>query len=165
MRLENLENLLIHELRDLYSAESQLIRALPKMAKAASSEALKAAIEEHLEVTQRQKERLDKVFEKTDTSTRGPKCKAMEGLIEEGQEIMSEDGDEATKDAAMIAGAQRIEHYEIAGYGAARAFAEILGKNDVAKLLQETLDEEKEADQKLNDLAMSEINLASAEKA
>jgi len=164
MKLANLESLLIHELKDLYSAETQLIKALPKMAKAATSEALKSAFEEHLEQTEQQKVRLDEVFKLLDGSPRGQKCKAMEGLIEEGQDIITEEGDEVTKDAALIAAAQRVEHYEIAGYGAARAFAEILEKSDVADLLQETLDEEKETDQKLTELAMSEINLQAAEK-
>jgi ferritin-like metal-binding protein YciE len=160
MRLKSMEALLLHELKDLYSAESQLIRALPKMAKAAKSPKLRKAIEEHLEVTKQQKERLDQIFDLMEGSSRGPKCKAMEGLIEEGEELMEEEGEDNVKDAALIAAAQRVEHYEIAGYGAARTFAELLERKDVAKLLQQTLDEEKETDELLNKIAHSEVNPA-----
>ncbi len=162
MKLKSLEDLLVKELRDLYSAEKQLIRALPKMAKGAHSEALRDAINEHLEVTKNQAERLEKVFEMLDVSSRGPKCAAMEGLVEEGSEMLEEDGDEAVIDAGIIASAQRVEHYEIAGYGVARTFARLLGHNKVADLLQTTLDEEGETDRKLTELAESEINVEAA---
>lgn len=158
MRLKSMDDLLLHELKDLYSAESQLVRALPKMAKAAANERLRDAIQEHLEQTKQQKERLDQIFEMLGSSSRGPKCKAMEGLIEEGQDLIEEEGEDKVKDAALIAAAQRVEHYEIAGYGAARTFAEMLGNKKVAKILQKTLDEEKEADQLLNEIALNDVN-------
>lgn len=162
MKLNSLNDLLVKEVRDLYSAEKQLIKALPKMAKGAHSKALKAAITEHLEVTKKQAERLEKVFELLDVSSRGPKCAAMEGLIEEGAEMLEEDGDESVIDAGIIGAAQRVEHYEIAGYGVARTFARLLGHNKVADLLQTTLDEEAETDVKLTELAESEINVEAA---
>jgi len=151
-----MRDLLIHELRDLYSAENQIIKALPKMAKAASSEELRQAFEEHLEQTKGQVERLDQIFESLEVSSRGPKCKAMEGLIEEGKELLEEkDVDEAVLDAALIAAAQRVEHYEIAGYGCARTFARLLGQEEAADLLQTTLDEEADTDKRLTDIAES----------
>ncbi|MBI2435754.1 MAG: ferritin-like domain-containing protein [Candidatus Hydrogenedentes bacterium] len=162
MRLNSMEALLIHELKDLHSAESQLIRALPKMAKAASSERLREVIEVHFEETKRQKDRLDQIFDGLESSPRGMKCKAMEGLVAEGEDLLKEEGDAAVKDAALIAAAQRVEHYEIAGYGAAVTFAHMLDKQDVAQLLQESLDEEKAADQKLNELAFAEVNPSAA---
>jgi ferritin-like metal-binding protein YciE len=158
MKLDSLENVLLHELKDLLSAEKQLVKALPKMAKGASSDSLRAAIEEHLEQTKKQVERLEKVFGLMDKTARAEHCKGMEGLIEEGSKLLEEDGDEAAKDAALIAAAQRVEHYEIAGYGTARTLAELLGMNEAAELLQQTLDEEKQTDEKLTELAMSEIN-------
>jgi len=159
MKLASLDDLLVSELKDLYSAENQLLKALPKMAKAASNAELKAAFTEHLEVTRNQVERLNQVFEELGASPRGKKCKAMEGLIEEGKELMGEDAEPSVMDAALIAAAQRVEHYEIAGYGCVRTFAQHLGLDRVAKLLEETLDEEKEADQTLTDLAESVINV------
>jgi ferritin-like metal-binding protein YciE len=162
MKLKSLNDLLVKEVRDLYSAEKQLIKALPKMAKCAHSKKLKAAITEHLEVTKKQAERLEKVFELLDVSSRGPKCAAMEGLIEEGSEMIEEDGDESVIDAGIIGAAQRVEHYEIAGYGVARTFARLLGHDKVADLLQTTLDEEAETDVKLTELAESEINVEAA---
>jgi ferritin-like metal-binding protein YciE len=162
MKLNNLNDLLVKEVRDLYSAEKQLIKALPKMAKGAQSKALKAAITEHLEVTKKQAERLEQVFELLDVSSRGPKCAAMEGLIEEGSEMLEEDGDASVIDAGIIGAAQRVEHYEIAGYGVARTFARLLGHDKVADLLQTTLDEEAETDVKLTELAESEINVEAA---
>jgi ferritin-like metal-binding protein YciE len=158
MKLDSLENLFVSELKDLLSAEKQLIKALPKMAKGAASESLRAAIEEHLEQTKGQVERLEQVFGLIDKAPRAEHCKAMEGLIEEGSDIIEEDGDEAVKDAAIIAAAQRVEHYEISGYGTARTLAELLGLDKAAELLQQTLDEERETDEKLTELAMSEIN-------
>jgi ferritin-like metal-binding protein YciE len=154
-----MENLFLHEIKDLYNAEKQLTKALPKMAKIAGSEDLRHLIEEHLEETKHQVKRLERIFEMLGKPARGLKCKGMEGLIEEGDELMAEEGDAAVKDAAMIAAAQRVEHYEIAGYGCARTFAEMLGMMEAAELLQVTLDEEKAADEKLNQLALSQVNL------
>jgi ferritin-like metal-binding protein YciE len=161
-KLNSLDDLLLHELRDLYSAEKQLTRALPKMAKAATSEALKEAFQEHLAVTEKQLERLEEIFTELDKSSRGPKCAAMEGLIEEASELMKEDADPVVLDAGLIAAAQRVEHYEMAGYGCARTFARTLGYDRIADMLQETLDEEGEADETLTKLAESEINVEAA---
>jgi ferritin-like metal-binding protein YciE len=158
MKLESLENLFLHELKDLLSAEKQLVKALPKMAKGAASDALRNAIEEHLEQTKNHVERLEKVFSMLDKAARAEHCKAMEGLIEEGAELLEEDGDSAVKDAALIAAAQRVEHYEISGYGTARTLADLIGLNKAVDLLQQTLDEEKETDAKLTELAMAEVN-------
>lgn len=158
MKLESIEQLFVHEIKDLLSAEKQLVKALPKMAKGAHSEALRTAMEEHLEQTKGQIERLERVFEIAEKSPRAEHCKAMEGLIEEGDELLKEDGDPAVKDAALIGAAQKVEHYEISGYGTARALAELLGLGEAVQLLQETLDEEKETDVKLTELALSEIN-------
>ncbi len=159
MKLDSLENLFLHEIRDLLSAEKQLLKALPKMAKAAASEKLREAIESHLEETKVQVERLEQIFEEMGKSPRGPQCKAMAGLVEEAQELIDEEGEDAVKDAALIGSAQRVEHYEMAGYGCARTYAEMLGLTSAAELLQQTLDEEKAADEKLNNLALSEINV------
>lgn len=159
MKLDSIENLFIHELKDLLSAEKQLVKALPKMAKGASSEALREGFEEHLEQTKGHVERLEQVFERLDKSPRAEHCKAMEGLIEEGSELLEEDGDPRVKDAALIAAAQRIEHYEISGYGTARTLAELLGLDKAVDLLQQTLDEEKATDEKLTELAVSEVNV------
>src|SRR3954452_19435611 len=139
MEIDSLRELYVDELKDLYSAEKQILQALPKMVKKASDAKLKAAFQEHLEVTQKQLERLDQVFEQIGKSPRGKKCKAMEGLIEEGKETMQEDMEAEVMDAALIAAAQRIEHYEIAGYGTVRTYAQLLGEKDAAKLLQQTL--------------------------
>jgi ferritin-like metal-binding protein YciE len=163
MALDSLRELLIDELRDLYSAENQLVKALPKMAKAAAHEDLKAAFTEHLEVTRGQVARLDEIFEELEEKPKGKTCKAMEGLVEEGSEVIDEDGEDAVKDAALIAAAQRVEHYEIAGYGCVRTFASLLGLDDIATKLQETLDEEREADQSLTELAESVINVEAEE--
>jgi ferritin-like metal-binding protein YciE len=130
------------------------------MAKAASSEQLRAAFEKHLEETKNQVERLDQVFEKLDTRARGTRCEAMRGLVEEASEMVEEIKTPQVLDAALIAGAQKVEHYEIAAYGSVRALAEACGYQDAAQLLNETLDEEKEADQKLNQIALSEVNQA-----
>jgi len=155
MKLESLNDLLINELRDLYSAENQLTKALPKMAKAARSDDLREAFQGHLEETQHQVERLDTIFEQLGVSGKGKKCQAMAGLIEEGKEIIDMDMEDAVKDAALIAAAQKVEHYEIAGYGTVRTFAELLGLDQAVKLLQETLKEEAGADQKLTKLSQS----------
>jgi ferritin-like metal-binding protein YciE len=161
--MKGLQDLFANEIKDLYSAETQLVKALPKMAKAASSSELQEAFKEHLEQTKGHVERLEQICEELDLSPKGKKCKGMEGLIEEGSEIISEDGDEATRDAALIAAAQRVEHYEIAGYGAARTFANHLGHQEAASLLQQTLDEEAETDKKLTQLAESAINQEAAQ--
>ncbi len=157
-----LEELLHDELKDLYSAENQIIKALPRMAKAASSPELKRAFERHLEETRRQVERLNQIGEALDIRLTGKKCKGMEGLIEEGKEIMEEDLDDNAIDAGLIGAAQKVEHYEIAGYGTARTHAELLGHSKVAKLLQQTLDEEGATDKKLTALAESITNVEAA---
>jgi ferritin-like metal-binding protein YciE len=158
MKLESLENLFLHEIKDLLSAEKQLVRALPKMAKGAASQSLQSAIEEHLEQTRHHVERLESIFSMIDKAPRAERCKAMEGMIEEGSQLLEDDGDEAVKDAALIAAAQKVEHYEISGYGTARTLAEMLGLNQAAELLQQTLAEEKETDAKLTELATSQVN-------
>jgi ferritin-like metal-binding protein YciE len=160
MTLKSLDDLLVKELRDLYSAEAQIIKALPKMARAAHSPALKEALQEHLTVTEQQAKRLQEVFEMLSVSSRGPKCAAMEGLLKEGAELLEEEAEPAVRDAGIIGAAQRVEHYEIAGYGVARTFASLLGLDPIAELLQQTLDEEREADTSLTHLAETEINVA-----
>lgn len=160
MELETLKDLYIHGLKDLYSAEKQLIRALPKMAKAASNEQLQAAFEEHLEQTKEHVARLERVLESHDETTRGPKCKAMEGLVEEGSELIEEESDPEVLDAGLIEAAQKVEHYEIASYGCARTYAQLIGDKEGARILQTTLNEEGATDKKLTELAMSTINVA-----
>jgi ferritin-like metal-binding protein YciE len=163
MRLDSLHDLYVTELKDIYNAEKLLLKALPKMAKAASSADLRAAFEEHLEVTRGQVERLEEVFEGMDMAPRGKKCRAMEGLIEEGKEMMEEEAEPAVMDAALICAAQKVEHYEIAAYGCLRTYARELGYDDAAELLQKTLDEEGEADKKLTQLAEGSINTEAEE--
>ena len=158
-----LEELLIDELKDLYNAENQIIKALPKMAKAATSPDLRRAFERHLEETRRQVERLDQIGEQLEVKLTGKKCYGMEGLIEEGREIMSEDLEEPALDAGLIGAAQKVEHYEIAAYGTARAHAEMLGYTKIARLLQQTLNEEGATDKKLTQLAESIINVEAVE--
>jgi ferritin-like metal-binding protein YciE len=159
MKIKSFEDLFHHELKDLYSAEKQLTKALPKMAKAATNADLKEAFESHLQETEGQLERLEKILGQLGVSTaRVEKCKAMEGLIEEGKEILEEDLDPQLLDAALICAAQRVEHYEIAGYGCARTFAQMLGHDDIVELLQATLDEEGNADKKLTEIAESFVN-------
>jgi ferritin-like metal-binding protein YciE len=165
MEMTTLRDLLIEELKDLHSAESQLIKAMPKMAKAASEEALTEAFNNHLEETKAQLVRLDEVFEKLGEKPGRKVCKAMQGLIEEGRETIAEDAEPAVHDAALIAAAQRVEHYEIAGYGCARTFAQLIGEEEVAELLQQTLEEEAAADEKLTSIAMSGINQHAAQMA
>lgn len=154
-----LEELLQDELKDLYSAENQIIKALPRMAKAASSPELKRAFERHLEETRRQVERLEAIGEELEIKLTGKKCAGMEGLIEEGKELMQEIDDEDALDAGLIGAAQKVEHYEIAAYGTARTHAEVLGYRKIAKLLQQTLNEEGMTDKKLTQLAESLINV------
>jgi ferritin-like metal-binding protein YciE len=153
MAAENLHELFVDELRDIYDAEKQLTKALPKMAKAADSDDLRAAFEEHLEITRMQVNRLEEVFKSLGLAARGKACAGMKGLIEEGQEKMQELEKGATLDAALIASAQKVEHYEIATYGTLATFAEIMGHQDAKDLLGQTLDEEKEADEKLTQVA------------
>jgi len=162
MAIDSLKDLFVDQLRDLYDAENQLIKALPKLAEASNSEELRDAFEEHLEQTKGHAHRLETIFESFGQKAKAKKCKGMEGLIKEGSEQIDEDMDPDVKDAALIAAAQRVEHYEISGYGTARTFANQLGEEKAASLLQQTLDEEKETDAKLNDLA-SEINVAAEE--
>lgn len=162
MELETLKELYIKELKDLYSAENQIIKALPKMVKAATNEELAAGFEEHLEQTKEHAARLEKILKSHDETTRGPKCKGMEGVLEEGAEMIKEDADDEVKDAGLIAAAQRVEHYEIAGYGTVVAYAKLIGDDEAVELLQQTLDEEKETDEKLTSVAESAINLAAA---
>jgi ferritin-like metal-binding protein YciE len=152
MAEEGLKELYIDELKDLYSAENQLLKALPKMAKAATSEELSAGFEEHLEQTKGHVQRLETIFKQLGESPKGKKCKGMEGLIEEGAEAI-EEYEGALLDAALIGAAQRVEHYEMAGYGTVIAFAEELGESKHVSLLNETLEEEKETDEKLSGLA------------
>ena len=158
MKLDNLRKLYVEELRDLYNAESQLVKALPKMAKGASSDQLKQAFEDHLQQTEGHVERLEEIFKGLDESPKGKTCKAMKGLVEEGSEILDKDGEDSVLDAGIIAAAQKVEHYEIAGYGTVRTFAELLGDGEAAELLQETLDEEGEANKLLNRLAQEIVN-------
>ncbi len=157
MTKNSLQQLYVEELKDLFSAENQLTKALPKMAKAASSDELRQGFEEHLEQTKGQIERLQQIFQKLGEKGTGKKCLGMEGLVKEGAEVMGDDFEDAVMDAALISAAQRVEHYEIAGYGAVIAYAELLGESEHASLLRETLEEEKETDEKLTQLA-KEIN-------
>ncbi|MDQ3622610.1 MAG: ferritin-like domain-containing protein [Verrucomicrobiota bacterium] len=158
MKIKSLRDVYIPELKDLYSAEKQLITALPKMAKAAVNEQLAAAFEEHLEQTQEQLQRLEQILEELGESTKSDKCKGMEGLLAEGSKVMKEEGVKEVIDALLITAAQKVEHYEIAGYGSARTFAEMLGENEAADLLQQTLDEEIETDERLTDIAETAVN-------
>src|SRR5258708_10013460 len=157
MPKDSLRELYIDELKDLYSAETQMVKALPKLAKASSNPQLRHAFEEHLRQTSDQVTRLEQIFESLDEKPTGKKCLGMEGLVKEGSETIGEDYEDAVKDAALIGAAQRVEHYEIAGYGTVRTFAELLGESEHVSLLEETLAEEKAADVKLSDLA-DEIN-------
>lgn len=162
MELETLKDLYIAELKDLYSAEKQIIKALPKMVKAASNEQLAAGFATHLEETKEHAVRLERILASHDQTTRGPKCKGMEGVLAEGAEMIEEEGDDEVRDAGLIAAAQRVEHYEMAGYGCARTYARLLGDKEGEKLLQTTLDEESSTDKKLTKLATSVINVAAA---
>ena len=158
MKLDSLRTLWMEEMRDLYNAENQLLKALPKMAKRATTPELKEAFESHLKETQTHVERLDEIFVKLGKKPNGKTCKAMKGLIEEGAEMMKEEGPDSVIDAGLIAAAQRVEHYEMAGYGVARTFASILGEDEAEDLLQETLDEEGAADEKLTEIAEGMVN-------
>jgi len=158
--LNSLEDLFYHQLRDIYNAEQQLIKALPTMAENSSNKELKSAFQEHLEETVIQKERLDEIGESLGVELNGETCHAMQGLIEEAEDFVSRNPDPEVLDAGIIADAQRIEHYEIAAYGTAVTYAKSLGYNDAAKKLQLTLDEESEADLTLNEIAIEQVNLS-----
>jgi ferritin-like metal-binding protein YciE len=159
MKLENLHSLLVEELQDLYSAENQIIEALPDMIEEASSPDLKGALQQHLEETRGQVRRLDQIFSQIPNVKKdGKTCKGMKGIIKDGQDLLDTDAEPEVLDAGMIAATQRVEHYEIAGYGTVRTYAQLLGRKDWAQLLEQTLNEEKQADQKLNQLA-SRINV------
>jgi ferritin-like metal-binding protein YciE len=158
MALNSFNDLFVEQLEDLYDAEQRLVKALPKMANAAHSSSLKTAFQEHFRQTEGHVSRLEKVFNMLGTSARSKTCEAMKGLVEEGEEAIKANGDPNVKDAALIAAAQRVEHYEIAGYGTARTFAQRLGRSDAAQLLQQTLNEEAATDKKLTTLAEQSIN-------
>jgi ferritin-like metal-binding protein YciE len=161
MKENRLKHLYVEELKDLYNAENQLVKALPKMAKAATSDELRSGFEEHLEQTKGHVARLETIFKNLGESPKGKKCKGMEGLITEGSEMIEEDPDPEELDAGLISAAQRVEHYEIAGYGCVIAYAKLLGEEDAAELLHQTLEEEKETDQKLTQLS-EQINVEAA---
>jgi len=158
MNLDTLHKLYLEELRDLYSAENQLLKALPKMAKGASTDELREAFENHLAQTETHVERLEEIFAALDESPKGKTCHGMKGLVEEGSEILDEEGDPSVIDAGIIVAAQKVEHYEIASYGSVRTFAKLLGEKKAEELLQTTLDEESEANELLNELAESTVN-------
>jgi ferritin-like metal-binding protein YciE len=162
VNFDSFDTLFIDQLQDLYDAEQRLTKALPKMAEAAHNQSLKSAFQQHLRETQNHVNRLEQVFRSMGRNPESKTCQAMKGLIEEGQEVISATGDADVKDAGLIAAAQRVEHYEIAGYGTARTFAQRLGKQDAARLLQQTLDEEGAADKKLTQIAEQSVNMQAA---
>ena len=161
--MHNLESLYVDELKDAYSAEKQILQALPKMAKAASSTDLQAALNDHVKRTKRHAERLEQILKDMGETPTGKKCEGMEGIIREANHLLDEDGDPEVIDAALIGAAQKVEHYEIATYGTLRTFAQYLGDEDAAGILQETLDEEGDADKKLTRLALTGINQQATE--
>ena len=158
-RLNNLDDLFTHELKDLYSAEQQILKALHEMAQATKHAELRTAFEEHEAMTREQVKRLDLIADELGVEITGHKCKGMEGIIKEGKEVIAANADDSARDAALIGAAQRVEHYEIAGYGCARTYAHMLGLNEQAEVLQRTLDEEGDTDEKLTDLAESVVNI------
>jgi ferritin-like metal-binding protein YciE len=162
--IDSLETLMQEELKDIYDAEKQLTKALPKLAKKATADQLKTAFVEHLRETEQHIERLEQVFEQLEMPARGKKCEGMKNLIKEGEDMIAEAEDDATRDAVMIAAAQKVEHYEMAAYGTLRTWANVLGQTEAASLLEETLEEEKQADQKLTQIAETFVNQASAEE-
>lgn len=164
MNLESLHELFVHELRDLYSAENQMLENLPEMVEAAQSQELKAAFQLHMEETTRQVERLNEIFRELGESPGDEMCMGMQGLIEEGSELIAEDADPTVKDAGLIVAAQKVEHYEIASYGSCCVFAETLGFDRIKQSLKETLSEEEATDKKLSQLAESVINVQAATK-
>jgi len=157
-KVKNLDELFVDTLKDLYDAEQQIVKALPKMIDQANSSDLKQSFKEHLDVTHRQIDRLDQIFKELKTTSKGKRCVGMEGLIKEGDEVMKEAADPMVRDAALIGAAQKVEHYEIAGYGTARAYAQALGHQNFAKMLDQTADEEGQADKKLTMIAEGHIN-------
>ncbi len=165
MKVHTMEDLFLAEIRDLYDAEKQIVKALPKMIKAATSEELKAGFEEHLHQTKVQVQRLEKIFSNLGTTAGRVKCAGMQGLLSEGDEFISDTEPSAVRDAGIIAAAQKVEHYEIASYGSARTFAQILGHDDAVALLEQTLVEEKETDQKLTEIAEEMVNEEAIEEA
>jgi ferritin-like metal-binding protein YciE len=162
MQENQLKELYVEELKDLYSAENQLVKAIPKMAKAATSEDLRAGFEQHLEQTKEHVARLERIFKALGESPKGKTCQGMQGLISEGSEMIEEDPEPEMLDAGLISAAQRVEHYEMAGYGCVATYAELLGENEAAQLLRTTLEEERETDEKLTELS-KEINVEAAE--
>jgi ferritin-like metal-binding protein YciE len=162
MKLETIKDLYVEELKDLYDAENQIINALPKMEQAASNPQLKSAFQQHLQQTRGQVDRLDRIFQQLGENPRGKKCKGLAGIVAEGEELLKEQADPDVRDAGLIAAAQKVEHYEIAGYGTVRTYAQQLGQQDAATLLQQTLDEEGETDKKLTRLAEQNINKKAA---
>lgn len=157
-KVKNLEDLLVDQLKDLYSAEGQIINALPKLAEAATSDELRMGFEQHLEQTRQQQKRIEDMFQYLEGSPRGKKCVGMEGLIAEGDEVLKEDMEPQARDAALIAAAQKVEHYEISGYGTSATYADMLGKKEVGQLLKQTLNEEEMTDQKLTKMAKMNVN-------
>lgn len=155
MKLENLQNLFVEQLRDLYDGEQQITKALPKLIEKASNESLKDALQEHLDVTREQIRRLDQIFGMLGEDASGETCKGMKGVIAEGDDVVGDAKEASVRDASIIASAQRVEHYEIAGYGTVRTYARLLGRQDIANLLEQTLQEEKEADKTLTGIADS----------
>jgi len=153
MNVNTIEKLFVDELKDLYSAETQITKALPKLAKASNSAELRSAFENHLKETRAHVERLEQIFSILETSPRGKTCEGMKGLLKEGSEMVKETEQGAVRDAAMISAAQRVEHYEMAGYGSVRTYAQLLGRENMVKILEKTLEEEKSADSKLTSIA------------
>jgi ferritin-like metal-binding protein YciE len=159
LKLDSLRDLLIEELRDLYNAENQLVEALPKLAEAATSSELKSAFNHHLQETRQHVTRLERTFQQIGEKSSGETCEAMKGLIKEGDVLVKAEGDPSVRDAGLVGAAQRVEHYEIAGYGTARSLARRLGENEIAETLQQTLNEEAQADKKLTSIAESQVNV------
>jgi ferritin-like metal-binding protein YciE len=160
--MNSLEGLLLHEVQDLYHAEQQLVKALPKVASKASSPALKSAVEQHLQQTEQHVNRLEQIFQMLGQPAKGVKCKGMQGILDEADEVMKQKGTPETLDAAIIMSAQKVEHYEIASYGSAATWAEMMGRQDIKNLLGQTLDEEEKTDKKLTEIAKSGINQRAA---
>jgi ferritin-like metal-binding protein YciE len=165
MKVENLKELYVHQLKDLYSAEKQIVEALPKMAKAASAKALQDAFRNHLAQSEQHLSKVQSLLDEMDSSPTSTKCKGMEGLIEEGEEAIKMEGSRTTRDAALIAAAQRVEHYEISGYGTVRTYARELGYNDAAEILEGIMDEEGDTDELLNQIAMGGLTQGVNERA
>jgi ferritin-like metal-binding protein YciE len=165
MEMESLQDLFVENLKDLYSAENQILKSLPKVAKKVESDRLRQALEMHVKETEGQVQRLEKIFQKLGEKPTGKKCHGMEGLLEEAKELMGEDVDAEVLDAGLIVDCQKVEHYEIAGYGSVVTFAKLLGDNESARLLAQTLDEEERADKKLTQIAESTINVQAAQGA